>query len=81
MTPKEKAEELVNTYYKEIEIFTGNQEVHSRHFATTLALVTVDEIIPCTWKEATYKKMKYISVDERTTMEYWKQVKRELQKL
>lgn len=39
------------------------------------AIICVDEILPCTWKWETYKKLGYISVAEETTTEYWQKVK------
>jgi len=85
--PKIKAQELINKHreYADGSEFDGDEwgwSDYAEHVnAKQAALITVEQIIPCTWKMETYKKWGFIDVAEETTTEYWDQVKIELQKL
>lgn len=72
MTPKEKANELGNKFYRG-DIFTHGKEVHLLELeeARKCALICVDEII----KEFNYTSKK----DEKQG--YWQSVKQEIVKL
>jgi hypothetical protein len=65
MTPKEKAEELVNKY----SIWCWNEVVCDYEIAKQCALIAVDEILNAVTAIA----------DKR--YDYWKEVKQELEKL
>lgn len=52
------------------------------YLAKRIALIAVEEIIPCTWKEETYyKKWEFTWVAPETTTEYWLSVIDEINKL
>ncbi len=79
MTPKEKAEELIDKYrplvknwdcYWDIEL----PEADILRDCKQCAIICVEQILPCTWKLETYKKWGFICVDELTTTEYWQEV-------
>lgn len=81
-SPNQKAQELVEQYQKETNLFTGNDERHAREHSRRCALIAVKTIIiSCTWKKSTYKQWGLIDVDPETTTEYWMQVKKELESL
>ena len=72
MTPKEKAEELVDKFRNEITSFLGDNM--KKINAKKCALVAVDELI----------KIHYLLTTTRDTspsINYWKEVKQELEKL
>lgn len=77
LTPKEKAKELVDKFKPYCNIQVAFPKALTAA-AKQCALITVDEILPCTWKLATYKAWKFIDVSPETTTEYWKQVKEEI---
>jgi hypothetical protein len=66
MTPKEKAEELINKF-KHSESQDGYNDVRDIHAAIRCALIAVDQIL-----EIIYSNYDW---------EYWNQVKQELEKL
>jgi hypothetical protein len=66
MTPKEKAEQLINAFIPHVRWKMGQEDVIRR--AKECALIAVDEII------------KEIKFDIYLT-EYWKEVKQEIEKL
>jgi hypothetical protein len=71
MSPKEKATELVDKYY---QIFEDDEDEHyigtSKRISKLSALIAVDEII---------KLPNAIGIDN--LIEYWEQVKQEIEKL
>ena len=69
MTPKEKAEELVNKCDETLEFSTPQR------FARKCALIAVDEIAKCTKHE----KQKF--ENDRFSEHYWDEVKQEIEKL
>ena len=72
MTPKEKAEELVDKFRNEITSFLGDNM--KKINAKKCALVAVDELI----------KIHYLLTtthDTSPSINYWKEVKQELEKL
>jgi hypothetical protein len=70
MTPKEKAEELVNRYLKNEKFQFGFREVRKE-----CALIAVDEIL------SDYKNYLLHENTEYKGLMYWKEVKQELEKL
>jgi len=71
MTPKEKAEELATKFILRLPIICGV------HHAKKCALVAVDEI--CEILED--NGFTFTEYHDRTTIEYWLQVKQEIEKL
>jgi|688.fasta_scaffold1152559_3 hypothetical protein len=72
MTPKEKAEELIDKFRNEITSFLGDNM--KKINAKKCALVAVDELI----------KIHYLLTathDTSPSINYWKEVKKELEKL
>ena len=72
-TPKEKANELVNKYFLEIEgadKYAFNLPSMNLYIAKQCALIAVDEVISVIDPETNYK-----------TWEFYKQVKQEIEKL
>ena len=72
MTPKEKAQELVDKFTL---LTTGGYDL-----AKESALISVDDNIGITFSKETWNKWKIIPQIESTT-EYWQEVKEEIQKL
>jgi hypothetical protein len=70
MTPKEKAEELVNKY----SIWCWNEVVCDYEIAKQCALIAVDEMIKTVNMCIPYH-------NPETFVDYWKEVKQELEKL
>jgi len=73
MTPVEKSEELYLKYKEALNI-QNDMRPGKNPFAKQCAIICVEQIIPCTWKQSTYKKEGKIWVDEITTTEYWEEV-------
>jgi hypothetical protein len=73
MTPRQKAEELVRKYYS----FGLNNPAQSFSWyeCKQCALIAVDEIILANPHSNTFTNVEY------STMEYWKEVKQEIEKL
>jgi hypothetical protein len=72
MTPKEKAEELIDKFRNEITSFLGDNM--KKNNAKKCALVAVDELI----------KIHYLLTATHNTspsINYWKEVKKEIQNL
>lgn len=69
MTPKEKATELVNKYYIELQVHIGG---YSLEASRQCALICVDEIIIETLSE-------YTNDENHDRVEYWNEVKQEIQ--
>jgi hypothetical protein len=76
MTPKEKAEELIDKFenYSFMDI---DKRISSFNSAKRCALIAVDEI--CEILED--NGFTFIEYHDRTTIEYWLQVKQEIEKL
>jgi hypothetical protein len=74
MTPKEKADELVKKMYI---VHSNSASDITLYFAKRSALFAVDEIIKECCKSSEKKDAKY--QDER--INYWQQVKQEIEKL
>jgi hypothetical protein len=72
MTPKEKAEELVNKYLRTYPIYDNPTVVisYTNTEAKSCALIAVDEILKITWVD------KFL-----ITEDYWQEVKQEIEKL
>lgn len=71
MTPKEKAEELIEKFYyikSNSEYFGVNWEI-----AKKCALIAIDEIIKQCWD--------YRDIDLQASYDYWQEVKQEIEKL
>ena len=68
MTPKEKAKELVDKYTQYVT------EINEYEYAKNCALIAVDEII----KANPYEVSK---TDIDSTIDYWQEVKQEIEKL
>jgi hypothetical protein len=73
ITPKEKAEELVLTY---LRIDNNTKEWFNKHIAKQCALIAVDEII-----NVCLPSSEYGGVITDATIEYWQEVKQEIEKL
>jgi hypothetical protein len=74
MTPKEKAEELVRKYYT-FGINNVPMQSFSWYECKQCALIAVDEIILANPHSNTFLNVEY------STMEYWQEVKEEIEKL
>jgi hypothetical protein len=70
MTPKEKAEELVDKFVQ----YTPADSEFEYPYAKKCALIAVDEII-------SLNIFDYYESDWSNTIEYWQEVKQELEKL
>jgi hypothetical protein len=73
MTPKEKAKELVLKF----EAYTDSAD--ERGFAKECALFTVDEILEIT--ASRYYNLQTSELIEVKYMEYWQEVKQEIEKM
>jgi hypothetical protein len=79
MTPKEKAEQLVQKYY--LEVLYGSSKDYSERMlriftikAKNCALITVDELLDAIdWD--------YYEGSSHPELNYWKEVKQEIEKL
>jgi hypothetical protein len=78
MTPKEKAEELFKKMYA---VHSGSVSMITLHFAKQCALIAVDEII----KANPYKWVSFMDQYTETVLtcniQYWEEVKQELEKI
>jgi hypothetical protein len=69
MTPKEKANQLVDKMYN-VDFHDDAREIAMRYpHAIKCALVAVEELLSLCWN------------GNKTAMEYWQQVKNEIEKL
>jgi hypothetical protein len=69
MTPKEKANQLVDRMYN-VDFHDDAREIAMRYpHAIKCALVAVEELLSLCWNA------------NKTAMEYWQQVKNEIEKL
>ncbi len=74
MTPKEKALELVDKYIPlSLRLYSEYEWVEEIDSAKQCALIAVDELI-----EFAYN---YTDYNEKSTKEYWQEVKQEIEKL
>jgi len=74
MTPKEKALELVDKYIPlSLRLYSDYEWVEEIDSAKQCALIAVDELI-----EFAYN---YTDYNEKSTKEYWQEVKQEIEKL
>ena len=77
MTPKEKAKDLIDIYKDMTEIikfdFDKVTTITDYNLAKNCALIAVNELI-----EFTYN---YTDYNEKSTKEYWQEVKQEIEKL
>jgi hypothetical protein len=71
MTPKEKAQEIFDKYYIVCQEFT--EEIQCSIQAKQCALIAVDELINQCWS--------YREIDLGLALEYWEEVKQEIEKL
>ena len=81
MTPKEKAEELVSRYRK--EILKGKYHINGfviEELAEESALIAVDEIIE-TLNSPPIRQGNENHMLWKATLNYWEQVKQEIEKL
>ena len=74
MTPKEKAEELVNKYSTYVVMWAGGIET-SKQNVKQCALIAVNEIVKCT----KYEEQKFDN--DRFAEDFWQEVKQEIEKL
>lgn len=74
MTPKQKADELIDKYMKECNIAIAGAYCIWQTLAKKQAMIVVDEImeLPVVWYD------KSISEEDGDTIEYWEQVKQEI---
>jgi hypothetical protein len=78
MTPKEKAEELINKFILHTEKYNDGWIESDRHAAKVCALILVDEIIE------QYEFDVASDVENKrfiTKLNYWDEVKQEIEKL
>ncbi len=82
MSPEEKAKEIFDNFSFNRKRDGSVEYIRlSSDDAKKCAIICVEQIIPCTWKLSTYKKQGVIDVDERTTTDYWLEVKKELESM
>jgi hypothetical protein len=74
MTPKEKAEEFITKFYPRATSYSSDRKNQNEN-AKQCALIAVDEIILANPYSNTFKNVEYSSMD------YWKEVKQEIEKL
>lgn len=80
MNPKEKAYAINQRFMIEIAKFTGGQESHAPLFAKRLAGIAIDEVLVAKHKCGCEESVR-INGKTETYHTYWKQVKKELEKL
>jgi hypothetical protein len=78
MTPKQKAKELINRFYISFPLDDFNKEryIFVKKHAKNCALIAVDEII-----NISLPSSEYGGVITDNTIEYWQEVKQEIQEL
>ena len=76
LTPKEKAEELVLRY---LRIDNNTKEWFNLHIAKQCALIAVDEILQIFNNEWT--KLDFWTEEINGTINFWQEVKQEIEKL
>jgi hypothetical protein len=75
MTPKEKADEIVNTYYIKLHCSKGYYDIEN---ARLCAIIAVNEILKAVG-EINWPKEK--EIDFTNYFDYWKEVKYEVENL
>lgn len=79
MTPKEKADELVHKMYA---VMSGSVSEVTKSFAKKCAIVAVDDILNCDLLYPQAKKdILWGLKPNRTELEYWFEVKKEIEKI
>jgi hypothetical protein len=82
MTPKEKAEELVNKMYGETPVRTIIAEIEEdKQYAKQCALIAVDEIISSSPSLPILGDSGIYGEDIELSTKYWEEVKQEIEKL
>ena len=79
-SPKEKAIELVDKYYHQIDLIALAEKEVAYKAAKQCAIIAVNEIINATFKKSTWDTWGIISQDESTT-EYYQEVLKEIQNI
>ncbi len=79
--PYERAKKLVDQVKPLCQIQLDAKPVSRTITAIQVVIIMVDNIIPCTWNIATYKRMGTIYVIDDVVTEYWKLVKVELENM
>lgn len=83
MTPKEKAEELINKFTHPVRWKMGQEDIKQR--AKQCALIAVDEIIESRSEDTRFDDTLLSTSNYHTPhpmhLSYWKEVKHELNKL
>jgi hypothetical protein len=72
MTPKEKAKELRTLFAQELIDLTDNEDLLNSRIKNC-ALIAVDELINQCWS--------YREIDLGIALEYWQEVKQEIEKI
>lgn len=88
MSPKEKAKELVNKFQKQI-FFAVSDERLDIEEAKGCALIAIDEIIESAprypndvdWDDVGATHQYYYEAQHEESLNFWKQVKQEIEKL
>lgn len=76
MTPKEKATQLIESYYQKIiELVEVN---NAFYYSQQCALIAVDEIIKCEPLSPATNAVGYIGENKINSKKYWQEVKNEL---
>jgi hypothetical protein len=75
MTKEEKAKELFNEYYSYLKANLMNDE-EALEDAKVCALIAIDELINCTLPSCEFG-----GIINNNTIEYWEEVKQEIEKL
>lgn len=84
MTPKEKAEELIDRFlHKSVVIDDDIQYYHPKPYslAKQCALIAVDEIIKVSAPYIDKHEPYYQELDDNQTQVYWQEVKQEIENL
>ena len=89
MTPKEKAEELVDKFYQrfplEMDVITTRGDLSWEYDnwkeAKQCALIAVDEILKVTAPYPDRFEDYYQALEPKMTSEYWLELKKEIEKL
>ena len=78
MTPKQKAEEL----FDKMSTNNGDEHHHCTYYvAKQCALIAVDEILISVYKINFYEYPYDYSMEDRKHLEYWQEVKQEIENL
>lgn len=86
MTPKEKAKELFDKYFEFVEAFSAQNQIEN---AKQCALITVDEIIKSEprypsdvdWDDVGGTHQYYYEAQHEEALNYWEEVKQEIELL